>query len=121
MKKIYSTLLLFSFLIGAIQPVVPLLEYHFFKESIIEFFCVNREVPDSDCDGFCYLTNQIEETEQQQNDLRTNHVDYYPGAVLTHFQSGLNVYPEQEDRFPDLLVYGVNLSPSTELPPPKGS
>jgi len=121
MKPIYSFILLVAFLVGTIQPIVPLLEYHFFKESIIELFCVNRDVPDSNCDGFCYLTNQIEETQNQQDDMRANHVDYYPGTVLTNFQTGLNVYPEKEDRFPDLSVYGVNFSLTTDLPPPKVS
>ena len=121
MKTVYSFILLLAFLAGTIQPIVPLLEYHFFKESIIELFCVNRDVPESDCDGVCYLSNQIKETQDQQTDMQANHADYYPGTILYNFQSGLNVYPEKEDRYPDLFVYGVNLSLSTDLPPPKVS
>jgi hypothetical protein len=118
-KKTYSVILLISFLTGAIQPVVPLLEYHFFKESIIELFCVNRDVPDSDCQGFCYLTNQIEESQENQPDTRAAHSEYYPGTVLPDHKTDMKLFPKNDDPFIQVPVYGLMLSLNTEIPPPK--
>lgn len=121
MKKIYSIILLLSFLTGAIQPIVPLLEYHFFKESIIEFFCVNRDVPESDCEGFCYLTNQIQESQDKQTETKAGHVEYYPGTILLDHSIDLNVFPEKDSRYIDVTVYDISPSSKTDIPPPKTS
>lgn len=51
---------------GLIQPVLPMIEYFTFKQSIIEFLCEERNNPYSDCEGMCYLKSQIEE--QQNNE-----------------------------------------------------
>ena len=65
-RKAISILFFFVYLAGLVQPVLPLVEYYLFKESITELFCVNRDNPESDCEGMCYLSNQIEEQEDQQ-------------------------------------------------------
>jgi hypothetical protein len=67
--RIYSIVFLVSLLTGLVQPVLPMLEYYSFKERIIDLFCVNKDVPEMECDGFCYLKGQIEV--QQQQDART--------------------------------------------------
>ncbi len=119
MKKIYSLILLISFLTGAIQPIVPLLEYHIFKESIIELFCVNRNVPDSDCEGFCYLTSQIQEQQDKQPESRAAHSEYYPGTILPDLKTNQNLFPNNDESFITVTVYGISQSIKTEIPPPK--
>ena len=118
MKELKSVILLFAFLVGAIQPVVPLLEYHFFKESIIELFCENRNVPESDCDGICYLTNQIEENRETQNERQTGHVDYYPGFVFLGQSVNLNIYPEKNS-WPDFSSLKASIFSTVHTPPPR--
>lgn len=56
---------LISIFTGLLQPVLPLIEYYTFQESIIELLCENKDRTDMDCDGVCYLTSQIE---KQQNE-----------------------------------------------------
>jgi hypothetical protein len=70
--RIYSLIFLGSLFTGLIQPVLPLIGYYTFQESIIELFCVNKDVPEMECDGFCYLKGQIE---QQQNDAAKSPVN----------------------------------------------
>lgn len=118
MKKLYSTILLFSFLIGTIQPALPLIEYHIFKESIIERFCVNRELPESDCDGVCYLTSQIQESEKDEEPVALN-MDYYPiGAEYIKSFSLQNPVLNQ-DRFPALCEHKIPAESQPNAPPPK--
>lgn len=118
MKVFYSQILLLAFVVGAIQPVLPLIEYHLFQESIMELFCENRNVPESDCDGICYLTNQLEKQERQSENFRTLK-DYYPGTILA-----------KVDRVPDAIVVGSEHQPfhiqraamvwwPIDIPPPR--
>jgi len=70
-SKIVSISCLAVFLVGLIQPVLPMIEYFVFKESIIEFLCEKRDEPENDCEGFCYLTQQIEANDAKQNQPET--------------------------------------------------
>jgi len=52
------------------QFVVKLgVEVHFVlnQEEIIEAFCVNKEAPEMQCNGKCYLKKQLEKVEQTQD------------------------------------------------------
>jgi hypothetical protein len=118
MKPVKAFILLFAFLTGAIQPIVPLLEYHFFKESIMELFCENRNVPDSDCDGICYLTNQIEATQERQSESKAAFADYYPGTILYERISAPFLYPHKPDSFLNFDEVRLKQYQDIELPPP---
>ncbi len=120
-KRIYSLILLISFMVGAIQPIVPLMEYHFFKESIMELFCVERDVPDSDCDGFCYLTSQISESEEQRHDAPGITSEFYPGGVLCHSIPAPSVTARSGEPYLLFDDRPVDLILASNSPPPKSS
>lgn len=85
LRKTFAILFLISFTGGLIRPVLPMVEYYLFKESIIELFCVNRDVPESDCEGICYLSDRLEENSKQaQGDqVLLINVEEIPVFVLT--------------------------------------
>jgi len=60
MKPVAILSLILSVMI-VMQPVVPFLEYYTFKTYIIKNLCVNRDKPDSCCQGKCYLQKQLKE------------------------------------------------------------
>ena len=77
------------------QPFLPSLEYFFFKEHIIEHHCVNKENPDVECDGLCYLNRRIDETSHgHENMALSYHVKYYPGAILSSSGAPLLIFPD---------------------------
>lgn len=64
-------ILLFSAIL-VLHPVLPFVEYYSFREYIAENLCVNRDNPDSCCEGKCYLEKRIkeslpDETQEKQN------------------------------------------------------
>jgi len=121
MKKIYSIILFISFMIGAIQPIIPVIEYHLYKESIIELFCVNRDQPEIQCDGVCYLSSQIEKNEEDHTGLKSFNVDYYPVGLTFASFTDLSVYPN-EFELPLSLIPGLKFGYSDlHSPPPKFS
>ena len=92
MKKIASITFLLAFLIGAEQPVLPLIDYHFNKESILELFCENRNVPESDCEGMCYLTKQIQKATGTQEQMPLINAGFYPIGI-TPAETDLDFIP----------------------------
>jgi len=85
---------------GIAQPVLPMIEYFVFKENIIEFLCEQRDVPDSDCEGMCYLKSQIEE---QQNDEQQQILLKIDELLTLHLPTSLNgvdIYPNKTSDLP---------------------
>jgi hypothetical protein len=119
MKPLYSLILTAAFLAGAIQPIVPLLEYHVFKQSIIDLLCENRDVPGSDCDGFCYLSKQIQESEERNNETSGTHADYYPGCVLNDGPQDLLIFPGKTDFLSQFSGSPINSEIRVNSPPPQ--
>lgn len=78
MKKIYSIILLLTFLVGTLQPILPMIEYQLFEGDIIELLAssdkesceVVRDFENNDC--------QKSEDHEDQQLLDT---DYYPLAL----------------------------------------
>lgn len=66
-SRIVSLFCFTVFFVGTLQPALPMIEYFVFKQNIIEFFCEKRDEPENDCEGFCYLKNQIEANDSKQN------------------------------------------------------
>ncbi|MEZ5014328.1 MAG: hypothetical protein R2794_08560 [Chitinophagales bacterium] len=67
LRRGYIILLLSVYAIGLFQPFAPILDYVLHKTYIEENLCVNRDVPDSDCHGMCYVTKEIA---QNVDDIR---------------------------------------------------
>lgn len=55
----------------AFLPLLPYIEYYSFKQYIIENLCVNRDIPNSCCQGKCYLEKKVSEaTENEKNETK---------------------------------------------------
>lgn len=70
MKKLIVThLLLNLYLLALVQPALPILEYLINYDYIVNELCENRNKPIMDCNGKCYLGDQVD----KQLDLDTEH------------------------------------------------
>ncbi len=54
-----------------LRPVIPYIEYFLNKEYIEKHLCVQKDNPDNDCHGKCYLHAQLEKQSENQ-DANTN-------------------------------------------------
>lgn len=52
-----------------LRPILPLFDYVINQDYIAEFLCVNTDKPELDCNGKCYL---VQELEQQNKDKKEN-------------------------------------------------
>ena len=58
-------------LIIVFQPVIPLLEYELFYDYITQELCVEKDIPDSCCNGKCHLEKRLDEAGATGNDNPT--------------------------------------------------
>lgn len=48
-------------LVLVVKPLTPFIEYAVNKDYIAEVLCINREKPEMECDGKCYLMSSVED------------------------------------------------------------
>lgn len=119
MKSFNAFILLFSFLTGTIQPVLPMLEYHLFKDYITENLCEERELEVSDCEGMCYLKNQIQEQEEAKNEMPAMTGEYYPGTILCDGAKDIILFPGNRQLFTGMPSSMPDRLENVDTPPPE--
>lgn len=119
MKRIYSVILLFTFLIGALQPIMPMIEFQLFKGSVVELlahdFCHSIE----SCKMTYCLVNADCSSDQDDNNQQLLDTDFYPLALQ------ITTIPSPEafliGQTIDLPIIGEVVSPTIlPNPPPLG-
>lgn len=67
MKLKISVGLLIIFGFTEIRPLLPYIDYFINYDYIAEVLCINKEKPQSTCNGKCYLKQQIKEQQPAKN------------------------------------------------------
>jgi len=65
LKSFFSYSLLILFLTSLVRPVFPVVDYIVNFDYIAEVLCIKKEVPESSCNGKCYLMQQVEENKNE--------------------------------------------------------
>ena len=120
MKVFYSHILLLAFLIGALQPVTPMLQHFLFEGSLTE---VLTEQKGDMCESEPCHENKVRcacEHGNEENDELLN-IDYYPLTL----QMGEHSVPDVLNMETDLCCSGdeqtIALHYQADLPPPRNA
>lgn len=71
--KIWPGLILLAlFSSSIIAPVFPLFDYILNYDYIVEVLCINKDKPEMECNGKCYLKDQISKSPIQTNNQSDN-------------------------------------------------
>lgn len=103
------------YMLAMFKPVMPLFDYVVNQDFIAEFLCINKDNPDLDCNGKCYLMTRLSEENQKKKD-NLPPIDMKEYAVDILQESGIIEHkilrPEvylplhYEDHYTYLLVKG---------------
>jgi len=64
-----SHLFILTVVLITCRPLLPVLEYLVNYDEIVTELCTNKDRPELDCNGFCYLKKEVSKTsEDQQKD-----------------------------------------------------
>ncbi len=73
-----------------LRPVMPLANYLINQDYIAEFLCINKDKPELECNGKCYLAEQLKKaSEEKEKNLPAIAMEEYPIGIilLTSFQT----------------------------------
>ena len=123
MKSKIATGILIIFCFSEIRPALPFLEYFIDFEYISEVLCINKDKPMSTCNGKCYLTQQLKETQDSKNkdkSIPTTKLERIPMIVCNHTfpKFVITDYSSQKQMpYYQFSIKESSFSPPT--PPPK--
>ncbi|MDR8390756.1 hypothetical protein NC796_06390 [Aliifodinibius sp. S!AR15-10] len=81
MKRTYSIILLLTFLVGTLQPILPMIEYQLFEGSIIELLSSKADNSEESCTMVRCLVDTDCLCCGEDEDLQLLDTDYYPLAL----------------------------------------
>ncbi len=83
MKIVQTWFFVSLYLLAMAKPVLPLFQYLIDKDYIAEFLCVNKDKPELNCDGKCYLAKMLQKKkEDKKNNLPSINLQDYPLALV---------------------------------------
>ncbi|MEM7381732.1 MAG: hypothetical protein AAF361_11115 [Bacteroidota bacterium] len=123
MKKAGVYFLVFLYVLAMYRPVAPVFEYVINQDYIAEFFCINQDKPELDCNGKCYLMQMLDEqNDEKQRNLPSILMEEYPigFVILLNLNSTENQLPKKSPAAFYLKHYGYlysfeNFHPPTSL------
>lgn len=105
MKKVGVIILSLIIVIVNAQFGLQLAIYELFKPSIIETFCVNKDVEDSDCEAMCKMSKLAQE-DADKSDNHSNKIEHE--VHIKFFETSLYIQIESipiEIEEKETLVY----------------
>ena len=77
------------YLLAMVKPLIPIIEYHANYDYIATVLCENRDKPYLQCNGKCYLEEQINKSNHSDHDHKSTipqiNFDDYPISTLGQF------------------------------------
>ncbi len=94
MRKAIAILLLFSVMVRPFTQAYYLIDYQLRKDFIAKALCVNKQKPQLNCNGKCYLAKRLKTAEEQESKAQHNIFNKYEAPTMIceevsnpHFQS----------------------------------
>ena len=99
MKSSTAYLFAFLYLLAMFRPVAPVFDYIINQDYIEEFFCVNKDSPELECEGKCYLMQMLtEQNSEKKENLPGIAMEEYPIGFVTL----ISISPKSFPALPDL-------------------
>ena len=109
------------YMLAMVQPILPLIEYNVNKEYIASVLCENRDKPQLDCQGKCYLKKQIQKTKKSdshEHPIPQIDLSKYPVSLISNYTYKLNeVIIIPDNNFQEKSVKTNHYSASLFRPP----
>jgi len=99
MKKLSAIFLLFVLILQYFNKVEIYICYHLNKDFISSTFCENKNKPELQCDGKCYMKKQLKATEENQSKAPINIRDF---QEIVFFCSQSEIILPKQNTLPNL-------------------
>ncbi|WP_339715316.1 hypothetical protein [uncultured Kriegella sp.] len=118
--------ILFVAFVMLVKPLWPVAEYVMNYDYIKNVLCENKDKPQLNCDGKCYLAKQLAKESQQnqknpfgekQSKIEIQHITFFQS--LPQINLGLNLLEIKKTNFTTIQELVSNLFTSDILQPPE--
>ena len=83
-----------------VRPIIPMVGYIINQDYISEFLCINKEKPELQCEGKCYLMQMLEEQQDgKKENLPKIAMEEYPIGFVELYHLRKKVIPKREHRY----------------------
>lgn len=88
-----------------VRPIYPVINYSLNKDFIVEFFCVNKDKPQLQCNGKCHLAEQLKKMgDDSENSNPKIDIRLYPVGFVQLVDSNFKRYVEGVFKFSPLYL-----------------
>ncbi len=88
-----------------LRPSLPYIEYVLHKEYIVKNLCVEKNNPENNCHGKCYLNKQIKKQIEPPDANTDNNNKYFQDKKLDDHLKGKLILPQLFENETILLCY----------------
>lgn len=88
MQKLFAILLICSLGFHSLAKLGIVAWYEINKDYVADVLCINKDKPELNCKGKCYLKKQLNKTDEQQNsqdgkvvDTKIEIAEYVPASI----------------------------------------
>jgi hypothetical protein len=122
MRSIITYYLLTIFGVFIIRPALPIIDYFINFDYIAEVLCLKKQVPESSCNGKCYLMQQMEENKHNDPQKNFPQTQWEFQLLSIHHPISYDLFYEEVNIklvFSTLVISLKTHQFSIETPPPK--
>lgn len=105
LRKMISFILLMTLSLTCFSQLIVIAGFEFNKTYIAEHLCVNKDRPEMNCEGSCFLHQKLQQNQERQDQGQTSNMAALSFVLFTP-QSFLSVLPITQDQ----MVYFVTNS-----------
>ncbi|WP_430972909.1 hypothetical protein [Sunxiuqinia rutila] len=102
-KQFLSILLILAIGLHLFAEVGIYFSFKINQDYIAEFLCIEKDIPDSSCQGCCQLKNKLEEHEKQKQEAPQSENKKYEIQLFTD-DSGI-----KQEQFPTVEIIGYQI------------
>jgi len=90
--RIYTYLHLVIMAFYILRPVIPYIDYAINKDYIASNLCINKDTPQSSCEGKCYLEKKITESAESKDSNDKNTPKKVHNELVNEFLNSLAIH-----------------------------
>ena len=122
LRLIIAYYLLALFSVSLIRPALPVIDYFINFNYIAEVLCLKKQVPESSCNGKCYLVQQMEESKFDDPEKNFPQTQWEIQLLSVHQPISYDLFFEEVDTTLVFSPFVISLKTphfSINTPPPE--
>lgn len=107
MKHAFAYLLISAILLHLFAGLIVLVSFKINQDYIAEFLCINKDVPESNCNGCCHLKMELEEQQENKGSLPESEIKKID---IQYFENEISLSKNRNES-PNLIsLYYLNIT-----------